>query len=94
MLFFTLTWVLLLYAALGLGSVPFARPVVPLWLLALSLFLPPLFFFVLVYALVRGGNARLYDRSVGRSTPSGAPIASLGHDREIGSAPHGGARTA
>lgn len=64
MLFFTLTWVLLLYAALGLGSVPFARPVVPLWLLALSLFLPPLFFFVLVYALVRGGNARLYDRSV------------------------------
>ena len=49
---YAFTWLILLYATFGLGSMPFTRPLFPLWFLLMALLVPPVFFFVIVYAML------------------------------------------
>ena len=42
---------ILFYSSLVLFTWPYARPVLPIWLLLLAIFFPPLFPFVLLYLL-------------------------------------------
>lgn len=47
------TWIgLLLYSALALSVYPYARPLLPFWLLLIAILVPPLFPFLLMYLAV------------------------------------------